>query len=56
MSIAVASSAGRCIHCDEMTHMERHLLEKHHYQIDLHRTVLYGLCEKCLEEGEEETR
>ena len=44
------------IHCDEMTHMERHLLEKHHYQIDLHRTVLYGLCEKCLEEGEEETQ
>lgn len=44
------------IHCDEVEHMERHLLEKHHYQIDLHRTVLYGLCGKCLEEREGKKR
>ncbi|MDD7201613.1 MAG: transcriptional repressor [Sphaerochaetaceae bacterium] len=44
------------IRCDELTRVERHLLEKHHYWLDKQRTVLYGLCEKCQEEEEKAKR
>ena len=40
---------GKLIHlsCEEMQHMQAHLSEEHHFNLDPRRTVLYGICEEC---------
>ncbi len=35
------------LHCGEMDHMQAHLILEHSFQLDMQRTVLYGLCEQC---------
>ncbi|MBQ4045969.1 MAG: transcriptional repressor, partial [Lachnospiraceae bacterium] len=42
---------GMLIHmnCEEITGLQKHLMESHHFQIDPNRTVFYGICRKCLE-------
>jgi Fur family ferric uptake transcriptional regulator len=41
---------GALIHmdCDFLKKIERHLLRKHNFQIDMLKTVFYGTCKKCL--------
>ncbi len=41
---------GRLIHirCDEISHLQRHMLQEHAFRIDPLRTVFYGVCEDCL--------
>ena len=41
---------GRLIHmdCHEITELQEHLMQHHHFMIDPMRTVFYGICEACL--------
>ncbi|MFP3090534.1 transcriptional repressor [Treponema sp. TIM-1] len=41
---------GDLIHldCDFLNKIERHLLRKHNFQLDMLKTVFYGTCKKCL--------
>lgn len=45
----VCSACGHLYHieCKEFEGLIRHLQESHHFKIDPHQTVLYGLCEPC---------
>lgn len=36
------------LHCDELNEMQSHLMKEHHFGLDPVRTVIYGLCEKCM--------
>ena len=40
---------GRLIHlkCDELNMIKDHILRDHGFEIDVYRTVFYGLCEFC---------
>jgi Fur family ferric uptake transcriptional regulator len=42
-------SCGALIHvdCDFLDEISRHLLYRHHFQIDLLKTVFYGTCKTC---------
>ena len=40
------------IDCGELQHLYEHVIEHHHVRINPSKTVLYGLCEKCLKELE----
>ena len=35
------------LHCEELKGLQAHLFKEHAFQLDLSRTVLYGLCDKC---------
>lgn len=35
------------LHCDEVEHLRRHMLDHHGFALDARRTVFYGLCEAC---------
>ncbi len=37
------------LHCDEMMEIQEHLSREHHFKLNPMRTVLYGLCEDCIE-------
>lgn len=41
---------GRLIHlyCDELSEVQKHILEYHGFVINPLRTVFYGVCEKCV--------
>ena len=43
------TKCGRLIHlhCDDLKSTEKHILEAHHFKLDMTRTVLYGVCEEC---------
>ncbi len=36
--------------CDHMSDLYEHVLEEHHFNVNPHRTMFYGTCEKCLSE------
>jgi Fur family ferric uptake transcriptional regulator len=36
------------VDCDFLNEIARHLLRKHHFQINMLQTVFYGTCKKCL--------
>ena len=40
---------GKLIHlnCEELTEIQSHLLEHHHFFWDAGKTVFYGICEDC---------
>lgn len=38
------------VDCDFLEELAPHILEHHRFVVDNHRTVVYGTCEKCLEE------
>lgn len=42
-------SCGKLVHfhCEELEHLQRHLLLKHGFSIDSSKTVLYGMCSEC---------
>ena len=42
----------RHLDCSHLGELYQHLEQEHHFRIDPHRTLFYGLCEKC---GREET-
>ena len=35
------------LHCEEVAHLRRHLLDCHGFALDPRRTVFYGLCQAC---------
>lgn len=37
--------------CHHMKELYSHVLEEHHFNVDPHRTMFYGICEKCLDNG-----
>lgn len=37
--------------CDELSDVERHLLESHGFSVDVGRTVVYGVCRDCRDKG-----
>ena len=37
------------LHCDEMVEIQQHLSKEHQFKLDPIRTVLYGLCEDCID-------
>lgn len=41
--------------CNHMNDLYTHVLEEHHFNVNPHRTMFYGTCEKCLynKEGKE---
>ena len=39
--------------CEHLTELEEHILEHHGFQIDQSKTVLYGVCETCRKEQED---
>ncbi|MDR2619421.1 MAG: transcriptional repressor [Treponema sp.] len=43
-------TCGALIHadCDFLDEIAQHLLGKHHFQINMLKTVFYGTCKKCL--------
>ena len=45
-------SCGKLIHmdCGEVSKLSDHIKEKHGFQIDVVRTIFYGLCEDCRRE------
>ena len=46
-------SCGKLIHlhCAEVTKLEEHIFEDHHFRIDPRRTLFYGYCEDCMKEA-----
>ncbi|MCD7824729.1 MAG: transcriptional repressor [Clostridiaceae bacterium] len=34
--------------CDHMKELYEHVLEEHHFNVNPHRTMFYGICENCL--------
>ncbi|MCR4676263.1 MAG: transcriptional repressor [Sphaerochaetaceae bacterium] len=42
-------SCGKLIHldCDEISHLNSHILSEHNFLINPHKTVFYGLCADC---------
>lgn len=34
--------------CGHMQELYSHVLEEHHFNVNPHRTIFYGICEKCL--------
>lgn len=39
------------MHCDELSGLQKHILEHHGFSIDPMRTVFYGVCQSCAEAG-----
>ena len=39
------------LHCEELEEIGSHMLREHGFRLDPRRTVFYGLCEACREEG-----
>lgn len=39
----------RHVDCEQLSPLYRHLEEEHHFSINPHKTMLYGLCESCRE-------
>lgn len=39
------------LHCDELEAIGSHIFEEHSFKVDTQRTVLYGVCEECNQEG-----
>lgn len=37
------------LHCDEIPQLAKHISSEHSFQIDMNRTVFYGLCGDCRE-------
>lgn len=35
--------------CNHMQELYSHVLEEHHFNVNPHRTMFYGTCEKCLD-------
>ena len=46
---------GRLIHveCDYLNELAEHVLDHHHFTIDPTKTVLYGMCEACMQKQSE---
>ena len=42
-------TCGKLIHleCEEIRHLQDHILCEHNFTLDTSRTVFYGLCENC---------
>lgn len=40
--------------CGHMKELYSHVLEEHHFNVNPHRTMFYGICEKCLTKEEPE--
>lgn len=40
--------------CGHMKELYSHVLEEHHFNVNPHRTMFYGVCEKCLEKDQDE--
>lgn len=40
--------------CGHMKELYSHVLEEHHFNVNPHRTMFYGVCEKCQEKEREE--
>lgn len=36
------------LHCEEITSMENHIRDEHHFTITPKMTVFYGICEECM--------
>ncbi len=49
-------NCGRLVHldCTVSDHLLSHVRTDHHFRIDSGRSILYGLCESCGENGEDE--
>lgn len=46
-----------CTKCNKLFHLdcneiEKHISSEHNFKIDNCKTVIYGLCKKCIEKGE----
>lgn len=39
--------------CGHMQELYSHVLEEHHFNVNPHRTMFYGVCEQCLNRGQE---
>lgn len=35
------------LHCEEVEHLRRHMLDHHGFALDPRRTVFYGVCARC---------
>lgn len=35
------------LHCDDLEHTEKHILDHHGFKIDARRSVFYGVCDQC---------
>lgn len=44
------NKCGKLYHleCDEVNELQNHILKHHNFKIDICKTVLYGLCEDCM--------
>lgn len=38
------------LHCEELSEIQTHLLNDHHFKLNPMRTVFYGLCEDCMKD------
>ncbi|MCR4939735.1 MAG: transcriptional repressor [Treponemataceae bacterium] len=38
------------MHCDELSEIGEHLFKEHNFKINSMRTVLYGICDECMDE------
>ena len=47
------SKCGTLIHldCDEINELRDHIYKEHRFKLDICKTVLYGTCEKCMNEN-----
>lgn len=42
------------VQCSHLNEMEMHIYQNHGFKIDLCKTVIYGICEKCSAEVQED--
>lgn len=42
--------------CGHMKELYSHVLEEHHFNVNPHRTMFYGVCEKCLDKEQEKKK
>lgn len=42
--------------CGHMKELYSHVLEEHHFNVNPHRTMFYGVCEKCLDKEQDDKK
>lgn len=43
------------LECSDAENLAKHIKEKHNFNLDLSKTVLYGLCKECFSKSENKT-
>lgn len=42
------------LECEEFDNIQAHILKEHNFELDKYKTVLYGICDECMQNQKEE--